>query len=136
MTDYTIEYSLVTDLQELGFTINILKSTLEPSHQTVYLGLLVDSETKKLRLPEEKVQVISTDCSQTLAKDVITAQRLASVISRLSAARPAVLPGPLHLRHLQHQLIQTLKASGSFKSPVTLNQHSRDKLTWWIHQLY
>ena len=100
------------------------------------MGLMVDSETMKLRLPEEKVQLISTKCSQTLAKDVITAQWLASVIGRLSAARPAVLPAPLHLWHLQYQLIQTLKASGSFKSPVTLNQDSRDELMWWIHQLH
>ena len=43
------------------------------------------------------------DCKQVLAKGTITAQELASVIGRMSAARLAVLPAPLYTRHLQYQ---------------------------------
>ena len=63
-------------LEQLRFTINIPKSALEPTHQIVYLGLLVNSEAMKLCLPEERVQLITNDCSQVLSKDVITAQLL------------------------------------------------------------
>lgn len=81
-------------LERLGCTINVQKSALESTRQIVYLGLLVNSETMKLYLPEEKTQLIIKDCSQVLSKNVITAQPLASVIGRLSAARPPVLPAP------------------------------------------
>jgi len=44
----------------------------------------------KLVLPEEKVQLITTDFMKMLTKETITAQELASVIGRLSAARLAI----------------------------------------------
>jgi len=88
-------------LEHLGFTINLSKSSLEPTQRIVYLGLLINSEAMKLCLPEEKVQQITNNCTQTLSKDTVTAQLLASVIGRLSATRLAVLSAPLHLRHLQ-----------------------------------
>ena len=87
-------------LEQLGFTINLPKSALELTSQIVYLGLLIDSMAMKLHLPEEKVQQITNNCSQVLSKEVTTAQVLASLIGKLSAARPAVLPAPLQLWYL------------------------------------
>ena len=95
----------ITLLEDLGFTVNRPKSILDPCQQITYLGLQVDTILMRLRLPEEKVQLITVDRRKMLKKGTITAQKLASVIGRLSAARLAVLPAPLYTRHLQHQLI-------------------------------
>ena len=65
----------------------------------------------KLVLPEEKVQQITIDCRKRLTKGTITAQELASVIGRLSAAYLTVLQAPLYIFNLQHQLIQIQKSS-------------------------
>ena len=129
-------HQTVALLEKLGFLVNRPKSVLEPSHQITYLGLLVDATRMKLSLTNEKAQGIMEDCKQVLAKGTITAQELASVIGRMSAARLAVLPVPLYTHHLQHQLIQTLRRSSSFKTMVALCQEAKGKLQWWIHHLH
>ena len=48
---------MTTLLEQLGFTINILKSSPQPVHQITYLGgVVVNSVTMKFLLTEEKVQ--------------------------------------------------------------------------------
>ena len=59
----------ITLLEQLGFTVNKLKSILVPYHQITYLGLLVDTTLMKLLLPEEKIQQITNDCRQMLTKE-------------------------------------------------------------------
>ena len=44
----------MTLLQELGFTINIKKSILEPTQQIEFLGLILDSIQMKVFLPEPR----------------------------------------------------------------------------------
>ena len=46
---------VITLLQELGFTINIKKSILEPTQQIEFLDLILDSIQMKVFLPEPKV---------------------------------------------------------------------------------
>ena len=50
-------------LQLLGFRINWDKSRLSPTQQIEYLGLLIDSLSLTLSLPEEKVRGIVKSCS-------------------------------------------------------------------------
>ena len=128
-------HQTITLLEQLGFTVNRLKSILDPCHQIIYLGLQVDTTSMTLSLPTEKMQQIINSCKLILTKESITAQELAAVIGRMSAARLAVLPAPLHTRHLQHQLIQTQKRSFSLKTKVTLSQGSLEEIQWWIHHL-
>ena len=125
----------ITLLERLGFTVNRSKSILDPCHQIIYLGLQVDTTSMKLLLLAEKMQQIMNSCRQILTKGTITAQELAAVIGRMSAACLAVLPAPLHTRHLQHQLIQTQKRSPSLRSKVILSQESLKEVQWWIHHL-
>ena len=128
-------HQTITLLERLGFTMNRSKSILDPCHQIIYLGLQVDTTSMKLLLLAEKMQQIMNSCRQILTKGTITAQELAAVIGRMSAACLAVLPAPLHTRHLQHQLIQTQKRSPSLRSKVILSQESLKEVQWWIHHL-
>jgi len=89
----------------------------------------------QLLLPEEKIQLIVTDCKRMLTKGTIAAQELASVIGRLSATRLAVLPAPLYTRHLQHQMIQSQRSRSSLHGNITLSQASLNEAHWWIHHL-
>ena len=125
----------LTLLENLGFIINIPKSSLTPAHQITYLGLAIDSVAMKLCLTEEKLQQTILSCRELLTRTSVTVQHLSSVIGKLTATRLAVLPAPVYTRQLQQQLIMALRATGSFKSCLTLDQASRDELHWWIHQL-
>jgi len=64
---------MITLLEQLGFTVNRMKSVLEPSHFSMYLGLMVDATLMELLLPEEKVHLIISNCRQALTKGTITA---------------------------------------------------------------
>jgi len=128
-------HQALTLLEKLGFVINIPKSSLIPSRQITYLGLLVDSVSMKLRLTEEKLQQMTHSCRELAIRPSVTVQDLSSVIGKLTATRLAVLPAPVYTRSLQQQLIETLRSTGSFKARMTLNRASRDDLQWWINQL-
>ena len=128
-------HQTITLLEVLGFTVNRPKSVLDPCQQITYLGFQVDSLLMQLLLPEEKIQLIVTDCKRMLTKGTIAAQELASVIGRLSATRLAVLPAPLYTRHLQHQMIQSQRSRSSLHGNITLSQASLNEAHWWIHHL-
>jgi len=124
---------MTTLLDHLWFTINILKSSLQPAHQISYLGVKVDSTTMKFHLIKEQIRTV---CSQALIKRKLSAQDLASIIGKLSASRSAVLPAPIYLHQLQHQLIQTLKTAHLFQTILTLSNKSEEELLWWILHLH
>ena len=122
-------------LEQLGFTINILKSSLQPVHQITYLGVVVNSVTMKFLLTEEKVQQITNTCKGALTTESISAQQLSSIVGKLVAARSAILPAPVYVRHLQFQLIQALRTAQSYRTQIILNKESQGELKWWIHNL-
>ena len=124
-------HQTITLLEQLGFTVNRSKSI--PSDHL--LGSAGGHNVNEVALTGGKMQQIMNSCRQILTKGTITAQELAAVIGRMSAARLAVLPAPLHTRHLQHQLIQTQKRSPSLRSKVILSQESLKEVQWWIHHL-
>ena len=66
-------HQTITLLEQLGFTMNRLKSILDPCHQIIYLGLQVDTTSMKLLLLAEKMQQIMNSCRQILTKRTITA---------------------------------------------------------------
>ena len=53
-------------LEALGFLVKYPKSQLEPSQVIDYLGFVIDSIKKELRLPKEKLNQIRVDVTQML----------------------------------------------------------------------
>ena len=48
----------------------------------------------------------------------------------------AVLPAPLHYRHLQMLQVKGLLAGKSYEIMVPLNQNCQNDLQWWMDQIY
>ena len=65
--------SMVNIFRELGFTINLQKSSLELSHRKVYLGFLIDSLAMKVFLTQEKLDMVVT-CIKCLMQQSIKAR--------------------------------------------------------------
>ena len=85
-------------LQELGFTINIKKSILEPTQQIEFLGLILSSIQIKVFLPEPKV----------LSMTYLTARSLASLQGKMSSCLHAVLPDPIFYMAIQASIHQAI----------------------------
>ena len=100
--------TLISIPQHLGFLINTKRSYLEPTSTLEFLGVIVDSGEMTLSLPKEKLFKVQNHYQEILEKGKVTVRELSKLIWRLSYTAIAVLPVPLHYRHLQNQQIQKL----------------------------
>ena len=126
----------ITLLERLGFLINWKKSITDPVQSIEFLGLVVDSKSLSLRVPEAKVQKIQKECQALLNKGTVSGRSLAHIIGLLTSVNPAVLPGPLHYRALQRLKNRVLRQSGSLDTLITLDEETRKDLSFWIFDLH
>ena len=121
--------------QNLGWVINMEKSSMNPSQRLEFLGFVVDSEHMTLELPVDKVVQIKEDCRNLLRTGKTTVRMLAKLIGRLTASVLAVLPAPLHYRQLQMQKTRALLKFKQYEAEVFLNAECKEELRWWIIHL-
>ena len=69
-------------LQHLGFVINFKKRILEPTQEIEFLGMMVNSKTMTLSLPQEKVQKIKSQCLEVYSGQEITLTSLFKLFSQ------------------------------------------------------
>ena len=119
-------------LQELGFTINIKKSILEPSQQIKFLGLILDSIQMKVFLPEPKVLDLVESCQAILSMTSLTARSLASLQGKMSSCLYAVLPAPTFYRAIQTDTHQAIGKTNNFSKKLILSSEAKSEIQWWI----
>ena len=118
----------------LGFIINVEKSNVVPSQQTVFLGMHLDSTNMMISLPERKVNNIVHLCKTYTENPFLDARKLAKLIGKLQATRMAVLMGPFYMRNLQKCLIQATHLGG-WDQKLCLTTTGKQDLAWWIKNL-
>ena len=127
---------LLSLLESLGLTVNLVKSVLEPTQVLTYLGTGIDSTRMQFFLPDTKVKKVKKACLELLQSTRVTARDLASVLGLLSSTVQAILPAPLHMRELQHLKEECLRSSQrNYQSVVSLRSGSRAELRWWCDRL-
>ena len=89
-----------------------------------------------LSLPETKVKNLTSLCQEILISLQIILRKLASLIGKLRATAPAIIPAPLQIRNLQQCLIQSQQQNLSFESLITLNRDCAMELKWWEINLH
>lgn len=116
-------------LESLGFVINKIKSSGEPSQSREFLGLLVDSRSLTLSLKKEKVEKMILMCRKLLSQDEVFLWELSSVMGSFAWAISSIPFAQAHYRRLQHRcLIESTKLN--FSAKITLDNESRVNLTW------
>ena len=128
--------SMVNIFRELGFTINLQKSSLELSHRKVYLGFLIDSLAMKVFLTQEKLDMVVTCIKCLMHKEVVYIKDLARVIGVIISIFPAVYQGPLHYRTLGKFKTQKLHQLSSYTAMITLPPVVNQELQWWLDNLH
>ena len=119
-------------LVDLGFSLNIEKSSVEPSQNIEFLGFAINSVDMTLSLPHTKAVGIVEICQEMLSRDLCPLRQLAKVLGTLQAASPAIPTARLHVRRLQHLMISGLKKDKSYESQVKLSTDAQTDLQWWI----
>ena len=119
-------------LQSLGFTINWKKSVLEPVYKIEYLGLVFDSLSMQVSLPERKRIKVSELCEAASKKPVNTIQYFSELQGNLIAACSAIPYGLLYTRALAKAIADNLAASNDdYAATMTLSRDILDDLQWW-----
>ena len=123
-------------LSSLGFTVHKEKSMTTPTQIITFLGFTINSITRQVSLPPDKVTTTSTLCCQILKADIVPLQLLARLLGVLESHHLVIWKAPLHFRHLQAQLIQDLQNHNhQYNVCIHLPQASKTELAWWLMNL-
>ena len=126
---------MVAMFQRLGFTVNFTKSVLVPTQRIIYFGLVIDTVTFKIYLPDDKVSKILQLCLSVLNQDFPSVRVIASLIGLLVHAFHAVLAAPLHYRALERDKIAALRLCPEFSAAMKLSKNSKTEIQWWLDNL-
>ena len=99
------------------------------------MGIFVVSRHMTLTLLQEKVNVIIDQFQLFLSRDQVTVWEIAQLIGKLCYSGVAILPGPLHYRSLQRQLILEFLMQKNFERRVCLSLEAKKELIWWVNNL-
>ena len=127
--------TLIFLLQHLWFVINLKKSVLEPQQKMEFLGLIIDFQNLSLSLTEQKLQKVKNCCMEMYKATKVSILELKKLLGLLCSTVQAVLPAQLQLRYLQQLQIRILQQERCCYQQITLNQKSKQELTWWIQNL-
>ena len=127
-------WAVIDLLESLGFLVNYQKSVLDPTQELTFLGFILNSARKEVKLPQSKVLQIQTEARRLLAQEKVSARALASFIGKLSSAILAIYPAPLHYRSLQQLKHRALRVA-NFDSLMTVSPPAQQDLRWWIEHI-
>ena len=98
-----------------------------PLTSLIFLGILLDTEARELRLPEEKLIRLRALIRQWQHKKSCTKRELLSVIGQLHHACKVVRPGRTFLR----RMIDLSTRAKEMHHHLRLNAAFRSDLQWW-----
>lgn len=119
-------------LGELGFRVGWKKCVLTPTQSITFLGLQIDSIRMSISLPGDRRRALRATVEKAIQDrhSWWSARRIAHVVGKLVATRPAVRPTYLHLVHLN--LAKDLaRRRGSWASCLRLPPKAVAELRWW-----
>eukprot|EP00736_Rhodelphis_marinus_P008539 Rmarinus@m.5301 len=128
---------LIHTLRDLGFEINLPKSSLTPSRVAEFLGFTINSITKTISVPSEKIRGLRRSIRQALrlsAEGCLSRRCLASTVGKIVAASRAVAPARLHSRYLLH-CQRAVPSDAGWDALVPLSEEARMELQWWLEHL-
>ena len=123
---YLAQDSTIFLLQNLGFTINFKKSELTPSQKMEYLGVVIDSNSMTLSIPEARARKIKEECFTLFKTKNVTVREVSRVIGKLMSTAIALSPAPpplLQIRYLQRDITKTLSMNKqNYAAVITTEQ--------------
>ena len=105
-----------------GWSINWVKTILDPTGIPLHLGFLWDTLKKTIALPEDKTTRVEAWAKKLLAVNKTTQENLECFVGTLISTTPAVWQAPLHYSDLQRLFIISLKG-GIYKSKSVRISH-------------
>ena len=102
-------------LNILGFAVSFEKSSLKPSQDILYLGLLWNTADMSVRLPEDKLERAVSEAEQMLRSGSVSVRKLRSFLGFLESCKTAVPLAAYNYRNLQ-QILKPFLRDGKFST--------------------
>ena len=110
----------------LGIPVAPLK-TQGPTTKLVFLGIEIDTEARRVKLPEAKLHRLQTEIRVWQGRRACTKRELLSLIGQLQHACCVVRPGRTFLR----RMINLSTVAKELHHRIRLNLGFRSDLQWW-----
>lgn len=117
---------LINLLTQLGFTINWDKVT-PPTQQLIYLGVYIDTVSRKLSLPVNKVSELLDLVLSWQRKKRASKKDIQRICGKLNWACRVIRGG----RHFLRNIINLIKRLKNDKHRIWINREARSDLIWW-----
>ena len=115
-----------------GWSINWVKTILEPTGIPLHLGFLWNTLKKTITLPEDKTTRVEAWAKRLLAVNKTTQEDLECFVGTLISTTPAVWKAPLYYRSLQRSLLFSLqKGRNKFRSVSISSPWVKRDLRLW-----
>ena len=121
---------LISLLRELGFAIAWPK-VVSPSQSIVFLGVLIDSRSMTLQLPQEKVASLKSLLHSFKARTRASRRQLESLAGKLVYCCQLVRGGRIYLQ----RVFDTIRALKSRHHKVLLSEEFHKDIEWWLQYL-
>ena len=123
-------------LQDLGYMISEEKSVVVPTQKIEYLGFNIDSRRMVVEMTELKVGKIRKLILEVWKQQRCTVRKIAQVLGKLNATRPANPWVDLYNKNLENLKIQELRNNGyDYDAWVTISPECMGDLQWWLENL-
>ena len=120
----------IKTFRELGFVPNLAKSQLEPVQRIQHVGLVWDSVSFTVSIPEDKILAVQAKCQVALSSRV-SIKFLSSILGSLEFFRWGCPVAALHYRGLQRNIIYFLARNLSYYTLVSISEDAKSDLDWW-----
>ena len=117
-------------LRELGFVPNMEKSVLTPTQKIEHLGLVWDSVTFTVSVPQSKLIEVKRKCVLALSRRV-PLRLLSSILGSIEFFRWGFQYAAVYYRGLQRHVNACLAGGMSYNSVVMPSEAAKSDLRWW-----
>ena len=92
--------ALIYLLENLGYIVHPEKSVRHPTQEIEFLGMMVDSRTRELRLPGQKIKKLRQEAAMMIKDQLAppTAREVSRLLGKFNSVSKAIPPAPEHYR--------------------------------------
>ena len=121
----------LASLEQLGWSVNYEKSSLEPALIKIFIGYVIDNtgETTVIKVNQERIRKLKKEVSRALRSGTVTARGLARIAGQCISMCKCIFPAKLLLRNLYRQLSKR----SSWSEKITLDEYTRNDLEWFFN---
>ncbi|XP_063775051.1 uncharacterized protein LOC134910673 [Pseudophryne corroboree] len=124
-------------LQQHGWILNIPKSQLVPTTRLLFLGMILDTDQKRVFLPVEKAEELSSLVRDILKPGQVSVHQCTRVLGKMVASYEAIPFGRFHARTFQWDLLDKWSRSHlQMQQRITLSARTRVSLLWWLQRAH